>query len=317
MTQAEKTAERNAALATDHRLTFRLAHLSDLHVGPLPRPRLGQLAGKRLTGYWNWHSSRKTIHDMAVLARVVADIKASRPDHIACTGDLANIGLPQEFAVAAHFLEALGTPEDVSLIPGNHDAYVAESLPAMLHALPAYMRGDSGTGFPYLRRRDGVALIGVNTGTTTLPFMATGAVGAAQAQALAALLRTTAEEGLTRVVMIHHPPHFHGTRFGRRLTDARRMEAVLAAEGAELVIHGHNHRHSVAWLKGPERAIPVVGVASASAVPGSHAHQAAWQLYTMQGKGAVVTIDLTVHTRQADGHFTQGATLRLDPGNTR
>ena len=296
-------------------MTFRLAHLSDLHVGPLPRPKLRQLAGKRMTGYWNWHSTRKTIHDMAVLARVVADIKASQPDHVACTGDLANIGLPQEFAVAQHFLETLGTPEQVSIIPGNHDAYVAESLPAMLGAFPAFMRGDNGAGFPYLRRRNGVALIGVNTGVTTMPFMATGKVGAPQARALAELLRSTAAEGLTRVVMIHHPPHFHGTRFGRRLSDSDRMEAVLAAEGAELVIHGHNHRHSVAWLKGPQRPVPVVGVASASAVPGSDAHQAAWQLYTINGAGSDVTIDISIHTRQADGSFAESEALRLIPEN--
>ena len=29
---------------------FRLAHLSDPHVGPLPRPRLRELVGKRVTG---------------------------------------------------------------------------------------------------------------------------------------------------------------------------------------------------------------------------------------------------------------------------
>jgi 3',5'-cyclic AMP phosphodiesterase CpdA len=294
-------------------LSFRLAHLSDLHVGPLPAIRLRQLAGKRLTGYWNWHSSRKTIHDMAVLDQVVAEIAGTGADHVACTGDLANLGLPVEFETARHALEALGGPEQVSLIPGNHDAYVGESLPAMHGALSPYMRGDAGPGFPYLRRRDGVALIGVNSGVTTFPFMATGAVGAAQAEALAGLLRRTAAEGLTRVVMIHHPPHFHGTRWGRRLNDAARIEALLAAEGAELVIHGHNHRHSVAWLKGPRRPVPVVGVASASAVPGSPAHQAAWHLYTLTGTGAVVTIDVHVHGRQPDGRFAESAAFRLDP----
>lgn len=298
-------------------MTFRLAHLSDLHLGPLPRPRLADLAGKRLTGYWNWHRTRKTIHDMNVLARVVADIKVAAPDHVACTGDLANIGLPQEFELARRFLDELGGPRDVSLIPGNHDAYVANSLPAMLGTLPAFMQGDDGLGFPYLRRREGVALVGVNTGVTTAPLMATGRVGTEQAEALAALLRQTKAEGLTRVVMIHHPPHHHGTRFGRRLTDAARMEAVLAAEGAELVIHGHNHRHSLAWLPGPRKPVPVVGVASASAVPGSAHHQAAWHQYAITGGGTDVTIDLTLHARQPDGRFEEADHFRLTPEISR
>jgi len=299
-------------------LTFRLAHLSDLHLGPLPRPSFGQLAGKRLTGYWNWHSSRKDVHDMRVMAAVAEDILAAAPDHVACTGDLANIGLPLEFQAARAVLEHLGGPDRVSLVPGNHDAYVGGSLAAMLAALPAFLCGDGHArpAFPYLRRRGSLALIGVNTGITTLPFMATGEIGAAQARAVSALLAQTAREGLTRVVMIHHPPHHDGARFGRRLVDAARMEAALAEAGAELVLHGHNHRASLDWLKGPSKPIPVVGVASASAVPGSPGHQAAWHMLEIAGEGADAKINLTIHTREAGGRIVSGAPLPLDPRQT-
>ena len=89
--------------------------------------------------------------------------------------------------------------------------------------------------------------------------------------------------------MIHHPPHEGGTGFGRGLTDAVGFESALEREGAELVIHGHNHVTSVAHLQGPKGKIPVVGVPSASASGGTPSHQAGYHLFdfdmTEQGIG--------------------------------
>ena len=48
-------------------LTFLLAHLSDAHIGPIPRPNLAELLGKRVTGYVNWLYKRADQHDMGVL----------------------------------------------------------------------------------------------------------------------------------------------------------------------------------------------------------------------------------------------------------
>ena len=55
---------------------------------------------------------------------IVADIKASSPDHLAVTGDLVNLALDAEIEMARYWLETLGSPHDVSVVPGNHDAYV-------------------------------------------------------------------------------------------------------------------------------------------------------------------------------------------------
>ena len=107
---------------------FRLAHLTDPHLGPLPRPHLRQLLSKRLTGWYNWHRGRRGMHDMELLARLVFDIREQNADHIACTGDTCNIGLPSEWAVSRVFLEGLGLPDKVSFVPGNHDAYVPGAL---------------------------------------------------------------------------------------------------------------------------------------------------------------------------------------------
>jgi 3',5'-cyclic AMP phosphodiesterase CpdA len=277
-------------------LPFRLAHLSDPHVGPILRPRLRELAGKRLTGYVNYRRGRHLIHDMAMLEKITADMLAQKPDHVALTGDLVNIGLESEFVTAQRYIASIGGADFVSVIPGNHDAYVRSSLRYMHATAAPWMVGDGAAEvtFPYVRRRDGMALIGLSSGVPTAPLLASGTVGGAQMQAFAALLRRIRAEGLARVVMIHHPPVVNGASFGRGLRDAAGFEKTIAAEGAELVIHGHNHRHSVRSLPGPDGPVPVVGVASASAVPGSPKHMAAWHLYEIDGKPGAAKVTMTV-----------------------
>jgi 3',5'-cyclic AMP phosphodiesterase CpdA len=284
-------------------LSFRLAHLSDPHVGPILRPRLRDLAGKRLTGYINYRRGRHLVHDMAMLERITADMLAQTPDHVAVTGDLVNIGLESEFVTAQRYLQRIGGPDFVSVIPGNHDAYVRSSLRYMNATAALWMAGDGESlpAFPYLRRRNGVALIGLSSGIPTAPLLASGEVGETQTKALRKLLATTGAEGLVRVVMIHHPPVVNGASVGRGLRDADAFEKAIRSEGAELVIHGHNHRHSVHALGGPNGPVPVVGVASASAVPGSPRHMAAWHLYEIEGKAGAAKISMTVRGLLATG----------------
>jgi len=280
-------------------LTFRLAHLSDPHVGPLGRVRLHQLLGKRATGYANWRRGRSRSHDMSVLEALVLDLKGQGAGHIACTGDLCNIGLPSEWETARTFLEALGPPEAVSFVPGNHDAYVRGSLEGLLAACGRYTGDDSGSSgcFPYLRRRGPVALVGLSSAIPTKPFVATGRLGAPQLAAAESLLRALATEPGRpfRVVMIHHPPQPGGAAAGRELKDAAAFTAMIARAGAELILHGHNHVLSSAVIPGPDgRSVPVVGVPSASARPDGHgaiaSRRASYLLYEITPAGAAFTV---------------------------
>jgi 3',5'-cyclic AMP phosphodiesterase CpdA len=269
-----------------------LAHLSDAHIGPIPRPSLRELLGKRVTGYANWLHKRSRQHDMGLLARLVEDLLAQRPDHIVMTGDVVNIGLPAEIAAAREWLAGLGAPRDVSFAPGNHDAYVPGAAPLIAEAFASWTTGDDGlSSFPYLRRRAGVALIGLTSGVPTAPFVASGRLGAEQCAKLEAVLEATKREGLARVVMVHHPPYRGGARPLRGLEDARAFEAAIARQGAELVVHGHNHAQSLRFVPGPGGEVPVVGVASASARRGAHYPGAAYHLYEITRDGDRIRID--------------------------
>ena len=60
---------------------FTLAHLSDPHLAPMPKPRLIELAGKRALGYVNWTRNRHKDQRREVLDALVAHMNAQAPDH--------------------------------------------------------------------------------------------------------------------------------------------------------------------------------------------------------------------------------------------
>ena len=262
---------------------FVLAHISDIHLAPLPTPRPAELLGKRGLGYLNWLRKRRSIHRADVLAAIIADLKAQQPDHIAVTGDLVNLSLSNEFAPARAWLERLGTPERVTFVPGNHDAYVRATAGCAARDWGDYMRGDSGQTFPFVRRRGHIALIGLSSALPTLPLAATGRIGDEQLARFGDTLAALGREGAFRVVMVHHPPIEGVNRF-RRLHDAAALRDVLRKQGAELVLHGHLHESSIRWLTGQVGSIPCVGAPSASGSPEYKDDPAGYNLFEIDGE---------------------------------
>jgi 3',5'-cyclic AMP phosphodiesterase CpdA len=289
---------------------FTLAHLSDPHL-PLPTPRFDELIGKRLTGYINWQRRRRFIHDPAALAKLVADLKTQAPDHIAVTGDIANIALEEEFVRGRKWLQELGSLNDVSFVPGNHDAYVRQAVRYGPQWTP-YMSGDNGSpGFPYVRRRGPLALIGLSTAVATPVFMATGHLGGMQLAKLGEILEGFGREKIFRVVLIHHPPVSKAKRH-KLLTDAAQFLRVIATEGAELVLHGHDHLHMLNWLDGPDGTfVPTVGAPSASAAPGADKDGAAYNLYAIDGGPGGWRCEMTSRGINYAGKLIQQRRLKL------
>jgi len=264
---------------------FTLAHLSDPHLAPLPAPRLRELIGKRVLGYLNWTRNRNKIHRRQVLDALVGDLRAQRPDHIAVTGDLVNIALEAEFAPARAWLESVGTPEHVTVVPGNHDAYARATQRRFAEIWRYYLRGDGALTvdpitFPFVRRRGPLALIGVSSAVPTPPFMATGWLGQAQRDALDGILSQLSAEPVFRVLLIHHPLRSDSRH--KRLTDSDELLALLKRHGVELILHGHDHIHSTMWFDGPRNRIPAVGVPSASAIAYGHYPAAAYNLFSIE-----------------------------------
>jgi 3',5'-cyclic AMP phosphodiesterase CpdA len=126
---------------------------------------------------------------------------------------------------------------------------------------------DGAAAFPFVRvvgRAGRVALVGVNSAVPTPAAMAWGRIGREQLGRLAGILDRLAAAGLFRLVAIHHPPLPLQASAARGLKDAPALEAVLRRHGAELMVHGHNHRNMLAWIEGKSGTCPVVGTPSAS-----------------------------------------------------
>ena len=283
---------------------FVLAHLSDLHLAS--RPRLAELIGKRGLGFINWQRKRKYIHRPEIADAIVRDLKGLAPDHIAMTGDLVNLSLDDEYRRARAWLDALGPPHDVTVVPGNHDVYVRAVVPSPAAYWGDYMRGDDGReGFPFVRRRGDVALIALSTAIPTGPFMATGRLGERQLAELADTLDKT--RGLFRIVMIHHPPLSPAKRHLRRLTDAAGLRRVLAEHGAELLVHGHDHRRALVWLDGPDGSkIPAAGVPSVSArAPHGDEDGAGYTIFRIDGGKGAWRCEMIARQRGEDGTISE------------
>lgn len=289
---------------------FKLAHISDLHLDFETGPTLRELAGKRVLGHHNWRVRRRHLHQRRILDRLMRDLAAQRPDHIVITGDIVNLALPDEFRAAAEWLRELGRPERVSVVPGNHDAYVHVPFERSLGLWRDYMSGDEATRdwfasgesiFPYVRIRERVALIGLSSATPTPPFMAYGRLGRSQIERLGVILRRLAKDHYYRVVLIHHPPISASAARWNHLLDEKELQAVLKKNGAELVLHGHLHRRSIRYIDASDGVVPVVGVPSASLVFKKNRPSAAYNLYNIDLNSVESSLEITTRSLKPTG----------------
>jgi len=271
---------------------FLLAHVTDPHFrGSFAGVRPAEFISKRVLGTLNLIVNRRRKHKMELLEALRLDMRAQAPDHLALTGDLANISLPGEWRAAQAWIDACGLDAaSISVIPGNHDAYVESVVTAreFEKLFASYMTNDvpwpgERTDYPYVQIRDGVAFIGVSSSVATGDFGAWGRIGEAQLGRLEGLLVAPALARKTRVVLVHHPPvrHKHGEE--RNLRDRVALTAVLARVGADLVLHGHDHADERAEVPGPDgKAIPIIGGGSASYTGGPE-RRARYNLFELEG----------------------------------
>lgn len=287
-----------ACQAPNSGAAFTFAHLSDPHLSSLEGVEVRDLLNKRMLGYLSWRLHRRAEHRPEVLAALVRDLRTFQPEHVVITGDLTHLGLPEEFREVSRWLQGLGSPAQVTVVPGNHDAYVSTPwertfalwAPYMLSdaAVPSIPAAAEGAGaFPSLRIRGPVAFIGLSTARPSAPFYAVGSLGQTQLRRLEALLGETDRQALCRVMLIHHPPLPDTVHWRKRLTDSGALRSLLAEHRVELVLHGHAHYAARSHLDTAAGSAPVIGIPSASALghkPGRRAQYCLYRL-TRQDRG--------------------------------
>ena len=269
---------------------FTLAHLSDPHLGAVAGPRWRELIGKRHHRL-SQLAARAAPHPRPRRAaiRSLRTCKQQQPDHIAVTGDIANIALPEEFTARPRLAgEPRARPQDVTSVPGNHDIYVRSSAGACGagNGARTCAATTATTAFPSCADAGRCCTNRLEQRRATAPFCATGRLGT-NAACRAARDPRSAEGG--RLFPCRADPSSAGER-GRPLQAPDRRAALLALiaqHGAELLLHGHDHLHMLNWLPGADGArIPAVGVPSASAAPAHSPDPAAYHLFGSAGRRA-------------------------------
>jgi len=275
---------------------MRIAHLSDPHLLSLAGARARDFASKRWIGGLNLLLGRARLHPGEVFDAMVDDLNRRDIDHVVCTGDVTNVALPGEFTHARQRFDRLRLGcAGVTVIPGNHDAYVSAGVALFAEHFAPYCASDpgwehaGGARWPIVRVRGDVAIVGLSTALQTPWFTAWGRLGADQIARAERVLADPRLAGRFRLIAIHHPPAGPPARHRRHgLRDGVDLRAALARAGADLVVHGHEHRHLRAQAAGPDgRAIPVHGVPAATYAGPNAALRACYRVYELSAGAGV------------------------------
>jgi 3',5'-cyclic AMP phosphodiesterase CpdA len=299
---------------------MRIAHFSDLHVLALEGVGPTRFMNKRFTGWVNLRVKREHKHRPGHVRAVAREVARAKVDHIIVTGDLTNLALEQEFEAVKKLLEEeLGaSADDVTIVPGNHDLYTSGALraqrftrffaPYMKSDLPDLAADISLGRFPIVKLRGPVALIGLSSAVPRPPLVAAGELGDAQLEALQRILAHDEVKRRTPILALHHPIHNPRSRvkaWVEGLRDADRLVDAIASVTKGLVVHGHLHGRMQRDLPTRAGSIVSIGATSASLHHEDEARMAGFNVYEVDGGGALV--DVVAHVLEPSSQ-----TFRID-----
>jgi 3',5'-cyclic AMP phosphodiesterase CpdA len=286
---------------------MKLAHISDLHVLALDGVPIGRFLNKRISGWANLRLKRGGAHRAGHLRAVIAQVARGSFDHVIVTGDLTNLALEGEFALARDLIgDAMGLdPSRVTIVPGNHDVYTRGARdsrrfegyfrPWLESDLPELAVDVPGGRFPVVKLRGEIAIVGLSSAVPRLPFVAAGELGDAQGRALARVLAHPEVAKRTLVLALHHPVVDDWSvtkRYLEGLRDAPNLLKLLQPLGKGLVLHGHLHRRIQRRVG--HGAMNQVGATSASLNHESPDRMAGLNIYEL-GSGGTFSVAAQVY----------------------
>jgi 3',5'-cyclic AMP phosphodiesterase CpdA len=167
---------------------------------------------------------------LEVLREIVRDADRLRADWVICTGDLTQLAMEEEFALAREALAPVWSR--LSCIAGNHDRYPFDDG-ATNRLYEQYFSG-------LLKPPEELSIVELDScGPVCWPIVTRGRI---QAEEMASLPRRLAEARGCKLVLLHHAPLRQNGRpdfVWHALKSAR--ELMQACSSADAVLCGHLH----------------------------------------------------------------------------
>ena len=266
---------------------MRLAHVSDLHLSDRGRyPR---------NGYLPRDCDR---HSVRLAQRILDEIDAAGVDHLLVTGDLTLSSETSEFERAAKLLRKWADAGKLTVVPGNHDVWTADSVKS---ARFLRMIGPDGRGmrrpqasYPFAALPSPeVAIVALDsTQFGEAPFETPGLLGSAQLQACRELVREHVKEGRAVLLALHHHVLLPRERVPSDalvsrmpLRDADKLVRMVSDVRIAGVLHGHRHCAFRVDIPGAAGPTPILCAGSASRVADEPVRRARGFVYEVDRGG--------------------------------
>jgi Icc protein len=222
----------------------RIAHLSDLHLLEAGH-RQRDAAGRLRLSFLSLGRPLDADERRARLERALVAYRASRAEHLVVTGDLTEDGRSAQFeTLAAVLLDSGIDPREVTLVPGNHDAYQQRS--AFSDALVGPLRPFSATsGALAVTVLDDVAIVPVSTTIAQAITRSAGAIANDQLERVRAVTAALKGSGRAIAVAQHHQPYGYAVpalNWIDGLQNHASAMGLLQGHRELHVLHGHRHR---------------------------------------------------------------------------
>lgn len=225
----------------------RIAHLSDVHTLD-PRVRRASTRYRLSAGFV---SIGRPLDPRARAQKLLRGLRAARSsgaDHVVISGDLTEMGAPEEFEHFASVLDEAGMKGDeVTLVPGNHDAYTSPNAWREALAGPlARWASASATEPGKVVERGDVVLLPIDSTFFQNIVRSGGTFSSDAARAVEKRAEDPALKQKALVMVMHHSPieqhHNPLTHWVIGLRGRNHVLDVLAKYTNIQLLHGHLHR---------------------------------------------------------------------------
>ncbi len=223
----------------------RIAHLSDVHM--LERRANPSHLHNLSLHFLSFGRALDPEGRRRKLHRALAAAERCRADHFVISGDLTEVGAPDQFEAFAEALHDSGIhPHRITLVPGNHDAYTSGEAwkQAIEGPLRAFSSTSSGEPGKVVDRGD-VVFLPVDVTCLQAITRSAGELTPVWGDAIERRFTDPGLANKAMVVVQHHQPFAHSRSAWQWIDGLRghaRLMDLLARHRRVQLLHGHMHK---------------------------------------------------------------------------